>query len=64
MASFVNEELVLLRAQAEIGTGDLAAATNDLNLKKEFANDSFTAALPVPKGEADAHGGNVTPVCK
>jgi hypothetical protein len=119
MQSFINEELVLLRAQAEIGPGDLASATNDLNyvhvnsgglapyatfassaaaisallyekrysllleggahrlvdlraynrfnaanLKMEFTNDAFTAALPIPQGDVQARSGNVTPVCK
>jgi hypothetical protein len=119
MQSFINEELVLLRAQAEIGSGDLASATNDLNyvhvnsgglapyatfassaaaisallyekrysllleggahrlvdlraynrfnaanLKMEFTNDAFTAALPIPQGDVQARSGNVTPVCK
>jgi hypothetical protein len=119
MSSFTDEELVLLRAQAEIGAGDLVSATNDLNyvhvnagglpayatfasanaatsallyekryslllvggahrlvdlraynrfnsanLKMEFANDGFTAALPIPQGDVQARSGNVTPVCK
>ena len=119
MASMRDEELLLLRAQAEIGARDLVAATNDLNvvrvnagglapyptftsataaisavlyekrysllleggadrlvdlraynrfnagnLKKEFTNDAFTAALPIPYGDAQARSGNVTPVCK
>jgi hypothetical protein len=36
---------------------------NGTFLKKERPTDSFVSALPIPKQEADARGGNVTPVC-
>ena len=114
-----NAELVLIRAQAEIGLGQLAAATNDINavrtvegglpaytpftsasaalsavlyekrysllltgaqrlvdlrsynlltptttlFKKEIPTDQYNNALPVPKQETDARGGNPTLQC-
>ena len=119
MPLLANEELVLLRAQAEIGKGDLAAALRDVNyvrenagglapyasfatdsaaisavlyekryslllegaqrlvdlrayrrfnasyLPREFSNDAFVAALPIPQGELNARGTtSITPVCQ
>lgn len=121
MALLKNEELVLLRAQAEIQAGDLVSATRDINyvhvngggltpyplftsataainavlyekryslllegaqrlvdlraynrfnstyLKQELSGDIYQEALPIPKTEIDARGGNasaVTPVCQ
>lgn len=112
-----NAELILLRAQAEIGLGNLAAATADINVVRtkegglapiavpgtadaaisavlyekrysllltggqrlvdlrsygrlnstyfaqEIPSDAFNAALPIPLGEQNARGGNLSLTC-
>jgi hypothetical protein len=51
MALLKNEELVLLRAQAEIQAGDLVSATNDINYV-HTSGGGLTAYLPFTSAKA------------